>query len=91
MVNFEMKIADVFHLNSGQTIFAGSVTGIEKLINNTKAQLIIDNREQQIIEIQGEMLMDRRHPLNHRAISTTDIIDITSDLVKKHECRLVEI
>lgn len=90
-MNFEMKIDDVFHLSSGQTIFAGSVTGRENLIKNIKAQLIVDNQEQQIIEIQGEMLVDRRHPLNHRAISTTDIIDITSDLVKKHECRLVEI
>ena len=90
-MNFEMKIADVFHFKSGQTIFAGSITGREKLINNTKVQLIIDNQKQQIIEIQGEMLVDRKHPLNHRAISTTDIIELTSDLVKNHECKLVEI
>ncbi len=90
-MNFEMKIADVFHFKSGQTVFSGSVTGKEKIIKNTKAQLIVDNQEHQIVEIQGEMLVDRRHPLSHRAISTTDSIDLTSDFVKKHECKLVEI
>jgi hypothetical protein len=90
-MSFEMKIFDIFHLQSGRTVLAGSIIGKKELIKNNKVQLVIDNREERIIEIEGEFLMDVKHPLNHRAISTTDLIDLTSDFVKKHECKLVKI
>ena len=90
-MSFEMKIFDIFHSPTGQTIFAGSIIGKKKLFKNSKAQLLIDNQKCQTIKIQGELLMDVRHPLDHKAISTTDSINLTSDFVKKHECRLVEI
>lgn len=90
-MTFEMKIFDIFHLQSGQTVFAGSIIGNQKLIKNKKVQLLVDNQKEQIVKIEGELLMDARHPLNHRAISTTDLIDLTSDFVKKHECKLVEV
>ena len=90
-MSFEMKIFDIFHFKSGQTIFAGSIVGKKKLLKNSKAQLLINNKKHQTIKIEGEFLMDVRHPLDHRAISTTDLIDLTSDFVKKHECKLMGI
>ncbi len=90
-MSFEMKIFDIFHFQSGETIFAGSIKGKEGLLKNSKAQLLIDNTEYQTIQIKGELLMDVKHPQNHRAISTTDLIDLTSDFVKKHDCKLIEI
>jgi hypothetical protein len=88
--NFEMKILDIFHFQSGQTVFAGSVTGKENVIKNSKVELIIDGKVHQTIQLEGEFLMDVRHPSGHRAISTIDRVDLTSEFVKKHECRLVE-
>jgi hypothetical protein len=90
-MTFEMKIFDIFHLQSGQTVFAGSIIDNQELIKNKKAKLLIDNQKKQIIEIEGEFLMDVRHPLNYRAISTTDLIELTSEFVKKHDCKLIEI
>jgi hypothetical protein len=90
-MSFEMKIFDIFHFQTGQTVFAGSIIKEKELLKNSKMQLLIDNQKYQTIEIEGEFLMDVKHPLNHRAISTKDFIDLTSDFVKKHECKLVEI
>lgn len=90
-MSFEMKIFDIFHFQSGQTIFASSIAEKKELLKNSKVQLLIDNKKHQTIKIEGELLMDVKHPLNHKAISTTDFIDLTSNFVKKHECKLVEI
>ncbi|MGL5872927.1 MAG: hypothetical protein ACRC2R_11275 [Xenococcaceae cyanobacterium] len=87
-MNFEMKIFDVFHLQSGQTVFAGYVTGTKNLIENSKAKLSIDGKISQIVEIEGEFIMNVRHPYGHRAISTIELVDLTSEFVKKHECIL---
>lgn len=90
-MTIEIKVYDIFHLQTGETIFAGLVTGTEKLFKNRKMQLLIDNQKYQTVKIEGEMLMDRKKSLNHRAVSTTDSIDLTSDFIKNHECRLVEV
>ena len=90
-MSFEMKIFDIFHFQSGETIFAGSIVGNQSLLQNIKAQLLIDDKEYQTIKIDGELLMDVKHPDNHRAISTTDFIDLTSDFVKEHDCKLIEL
>lgn len=53
-------------------------------------QLLVDNQKYQLIKIEGEMLIDKNKFLDHRAVSTTDSIDLTSDFIKNHECKLVE-
>ncbi len=90
-MSVEIKIFDIFHFQTGETVFAGSITGQKKLFKDNKMQLLIDNKEHQTVNIAGEMLMDRRHSLDLRAVSTYDSIELTSDFVKNHECRLVEI
>jgi hypothetical protein len=90
-MSFEMKIFDVFHLQSGQIVFAGSIVGKHRLLKDCKADLFINNQVYQTIKIDGEFIMDVQHPLGHRAISTKDQVDITSDFVKEHDCKLREI
>ncbi|MEM8723594.1 MAG: hypothetical protein AAGE84_30665 [Cyanobacteria bacterium P01_G01_bin.39] len=89
-MSIEIKVCDIFHLQTGETIFAGLITGEEKLFKNRKMQLLVDNQKYQLIQIEGEMLMDKNKFLDHRAVSTTDSIDLTSDFIKNHECKLVE-
>ena len=89
-MSIEIKVFDIFHLQTGETVFAGLITGSEKLFKNCKMQLLIDNQKYQTVKIEGEMLMDKKKSFNHRAVSTTDSIDLTSDFIKNHECRLVE-
>lgn len=90
-MSVEIKIFDIFHLQTGATVFAGSITGQKKLFKDNKMQLLIDNKEHQTVNIAGEMLMDKRRSLDLRAVSTYDSIELTSDFVKNYECRLVEI
>lgn len=86
-MNFEMQIIEVFHFQSGETVFAGSVTGRNELIKQCKAELIIDGTVDKTIEIRGEFL-GVRHPEGHRALSTFEPIELTSEFVKKHDCTL---
>ena len=90
-MSVEIKIFDIFHLQTGATVFAGSMIGQKKTFKNNKMQLLIDNKEHQTVNITGEMLMDERHSADLRAVSTYDSIELSSDFVKNHECKLVEI
>ncbi len=91
MMGFEIKIFEIFHLKSNQTIFAGSVLGHDNRFKKCKAQLFIDDESNNLVEIEGELIMDRKHPQGHRAISTRDKVDLTSEFVKMHNCRLKQI
>ncbi|MEM6610909.1 MAG: hypothetical protein AAF652_01385 [Cyanobacteria bacterium P01_C01_bin.72] len=88
-MSIEIKISDIFHLQTGATVFAGLIIGEKEIFKDNKMQLWIDNKEYQTVNITGEMLMDRKHPLNHRAVSTYDAIELTSDFVRSHECKLI--
>ena len=90
-MGFEVKIFEIFHLKSNQTIFAGSVSGYDSRLKKCKAQLFIDNKVHKIIEIEGELIMDRKHPQGHRAISTRDKVDLTSEFIRTHNCKLKQI
>ncbi|MEM8673286.1 MAG: hypothetical protein AAGF83_05365 [Cyanobacteria bacterium P01_G01_bin.67] len=89
-MSVEIKICDIFHLQTGSTIFAGLITGKKKLLKNSKMQLLVDSQKYKTITIEGEMLMDQRHSLDLRAVSTNDTVDLTSDFIKNHDCILVE-
>jgi len=86
-----MKIVEIFHLQTGATVFTGSLIGEKKMFKDSRMQLSIDNKEDRIVNIAGEMLTNRPHPLGYRGISTYDSIELTSDFVKSHECKLIEI
>ena len=90
-MSFEFKVVDIFHVYNDQTAFAGEVLGHNALITRGKAQVLVDNEVQEVIEINGEYLFDRRHPLGYRAISTEDKVTLTKELVKTHDCRLKQI
>ena len=90
-MSLEMKIVDLFHLQTGATVFAGLLVGEKKVFKDYKMRLSIDNKEDRTVNIAGEILTDRKHPLGHRGILTYDSIELTSDFVKKHECKLIEI
>ena len=90
-MSVEMKIADIFHFQTGETVFVGSIVGEKKSFKDSEMRLSIDNKEDCIVKIAGQMLTDRPHPLGYRGISTYDSIELTSDFVKNHECKLIEI
>ena len=86
-----MTVADVFHLQSGYTVFAGPIRGSDQIVRSCKAELFIDGKLSQIVEISGEFLMNVKHPEAYRAISTEQHLDLTSTFVKQHLCQLKEI
>jgi hypothetical protein len=77
-----MNLVDIFHFQDGRTVFAGSIKGHEEIIWNCQVELIIDEKVQKIITIQGEMIPNKRHPTGYRAISTSESIDFTSEFIK---------
>lgn len=84
-IRFDMKVYDIFHLESGYTVFAGSVDTTQSPVKEIHAELIVDGHRIRRFDIQGEFLMDRKHPKGYRAISTLESIDIDSDFVKTHD------
>lgn len=85
-----MQIVDIFHLLIGGTTFAGKITQEIPPIgkNQYMATLIVDGSiYQENIHISGEWLS--RHPDGFRAILTIEIINLTSDFVKDHDCQLI--
>ena len=90
-MDIHIKIADIFHLSIGGTTFAGNISQEIPLIgkNQYMANLVIDGSiYQENIHIAGEWL-GGSHPDRHRAILTTEVIDLTSDFIKSHDCQLV--
>ena len=87
-MNFEMKVIDVFHFQNGQTVLAGLIEDHQELIRSCQAEILIDGKVQETIKILGEMLPDRRHPQGYRAISTLEPTNLTTELLKVHNCKL---
>jgi hypothetical protein len=89
-MDIHMQIVDIFHLSISGTTFAGKITQGTPLIgkNQYMANLIVDGSiYQENIHIAGEWIS--RHPDGYRAISTIEVIDLTSDFVKDHDCQLI--
>jgi hypothetical protein len=85
-----MQIVDIFHLSISGTTFAGKISEEIPLIckNQYMANLIVDGSiYQENIHIAGEWIS--RHPDGSRAISTIEVIDLTSDFIKDHDCQLI--
>ena len=91
MMSFEIKIFELFYLKPNQTVFAGLVLGHNSRLKKCKAQLLIDDKNYKNVDIEGELIMARKHPKGHRAIFTRDKIDLTSEFIKMHNCRLKQI
>jgi hypothetical protein len=85
-----MQIVDIFHFSVGGTTFAGKISQEIPLIGTSQymANLIVDGSiYQENIHIAGEWI--GRHPDGSRAISTIEVINLTSDFVKNHDCQLL--
>ncbi|NJL52736.1 MAG: hypothetical protein HC930_11955 [Hydrococcus sp. SU_1_0] len=91
-MNFEMKIADVFILSSGYTIFVGEVIGTHDLIKSgQKVNLFIDGLSRQCFETHGEWKANTNSPQGYRSLSTLESVDLTSEFVKNHRCTLISV
>jgi hypothetical protein len=91
-MEFKMKIDDIFHLSSGDTVFVGSIEGTDRLIKfGQKAQLLIDGLANRIIETRGEW---HQTPINRegkRSISVLNAGDLTAEFVNQHDCTLISL
>ncbi|AFY83605.1 hypothetical protein [Oscillatoria acuminata] len=85
---FEMKICEIFKLQSGQTVFAGPLEGTSISIQNCQAELEVDGVIIQKLMIEGEFIMNVKHPVGHRAIFTTESVKINRSIIKQQTCYL---
>jgi hypothetical protein len=91
-MNTQMKMFDIFHFQTGETIFAGKLSEEIPIITSKSkylGNLIVDGSiYQQNIKIIGEMI-GGRHPDGYRSFITMETVEINSDFVKNHDCQLV--
>lgn len=85
---FEMLVCDLFHLQDGRTVFVGTVKCLNGLIQKCPVEVLVNEKVYKIIELGRKCLLDIKHPAGHRAISTSSTIDLTADVVRKHQCKL---
>jgi hypothetical protein len=91
-MEFKMKIDDIFHLSSGDTILTGSIEGTDNLIKfGQKAQLLIDGLPDRIIEIRGEWHQTPRNMDGKRSISVLNAGDLTSEFVRQYAFTLISL
>jgi hypothetical protein len=91
-MNNQMEICDIFHFQTGETIFVGNLPKEIPLIRSKSmyiANLIVDGKiHKQNIQITGEMT-GGKHPDGYRAIATMENLEINSEFIKNHNCQLV--
>ena len=83
-----MIILDVFHFQEDRTVFVGSVTGLNDLVQKCQVELLVNEKLSKIIESEGECLLNVRHPAGYRAISISATINLTTDVVQNQQCKL---
>lgn len=74
----ELKVLDVFRFQDGRTVFVGPVQSETKYISRSQADLVVDGHVVAIVELEGEMIPNGRHPLGYRSVSTIDAVDFQS-------------
>lgn len=85
---FEMRIADVFKFGDGRTVFVGPITGSTNFVHACTCELTVDGAKRGIVQIEGEMITDGRHPDGHRSLSTKEPESLERNTVLSSECWL---
>lgn len=85
---FEMKVSNIFHLQGGHTVFVGSILEEIEFIAKCRVEVILDGKFYKNITIDGEWITERALSNDVRAISTTEPIDLTEQVISQKECRL---
>lgn len=87
-----MQLVDIFHLSTGDIVFAGRFSEEIPVIRNRNkymANLVVNGSlYQENIQITGEM-SGGRHPDGYRAIATIEEVDLSSEFIKTHDCQLI--
>ena len=84
---FTMRVADVFHLEDGRTVFVGEILSSPLRIKEIQCQLVVDGRVRDHFELEGEVRFSPNQT-THRAISAIKSISISSDEIKDRQCTL---
>jgi hypothetical protein len=88
-MTLSMQITEIFQLGDGRTVLVGHVESGRDFIRRTKCRLTVDGRAVQTIELEGEMLPEKRTPDPRRSVSTFDAVRVTDADVKARDVRLL--
>jgi hypothetical protein len=84
-----MQVEDVFRLGDGRTVLVGSVSGCsDSLVPALRCDLIVGGRMIQTLDLEGEMLAEKRSPSGLRSVSTFHAVELSEDVVRNADCRL---
>lgn len=87
-MKFDLSVREIFRLTNGLTVLACEGEIPVKSLGGCKCLLINDGRVRQEIVLAGERLM--LNPTSpHRALETSDTVELTMEEVKSGHWRLV--
>ena len=85
---FKMIVKEIFSFQEGRTVFVGEVDIKQSLIKPCVCDIYVEGHKRYTIHIEGEMLPNKKY-INHRAISTTDDININNLPFKTNQIEIV--
>lgn len=86
--NIKLNITELFHFESGQTVFVGKVENGPVYIPACELYLIIDGNVRQKVRLEGEMIPDTKNEEGLRIVSSNDKINLTRAEVLEYRCYL---
>jgi hypothetical protein len=86
-----MTIEKVFHLRDGRTVMTGRVLHGPSLVRTIRCKLVVDGETRQLLEIEGEILVEKREVSQLRSVSTTEEVTLSDDEVEQSICELRQI
>ncbi len=90
---FVVHVAEVFRLGDGRTVFVGTVDGGAPFIGSGRCRLLVGETIKAIVDIEGEMMLERRHQVSGptRSVSTTSVVALAQSDIDARRVRLVQV
>jgi hypothetical protein len=85
---FVMKIAEIFSLQDGRTVFVGLVEAPSTYVGPRRCVLLLDGKVVQVLQIEGEMLPEKRSHDERRVVSTLDELAIPASIIRGSDAEL---
>lgn len=83
-----MIVKEIFFFQDGRTVFVGEVDTQQDLIKPCICDIYVEGYKYSTLYIEGEMIPNKKF-INHRAISTTDNINVNSLPFKTNQVEII--
>jgi len=83
-----MLVKDVFKLKNGRTTFVGPISGGDNFIGPCQCEVSVAGKQLAIIQLEGEMMVEKTVRMDERSLSTMDAVPLDKDQIASGRCAL---